>query len=114
MVARQGESPEVPTVKLGKLKEADYDKPRKALPTPHFGFDALSRTAPCCANSEHRRLGRAMRAWPTSSRRSCALPLRPRDASRWPSRTTAASHRQPPEARWCASQEQIETEDSMG
>lgn len=30
----------VPTVKLGKLKAADYDKPREALPSLHFMFDA--------------------------------------------------------------------------
>ncbi len=32
-------APEVPTVKLGKLKAADYDRPRKALPALHFMFD---------------------------------------------------------------------------
>jgi uncharacterized Zn finger protein len=30
---------EVPTVKLGKLKAGDYDKPREPLPALHFGFD---------------------------------------------------------------------------
>lgn len=30
---------EVPTVKLGKLKLAEYDKPREPLPTLHFSFD---------------------------------------------------------------------------
>lgn len=30
---------EVPTVKLGKLKAGDYDKPRAPLPTLHFSFD---------------------------------------------------------------------------
>lgn len=32
---------EVATVKLGKLNAADYDTPRGALPTLHFGFDEL-------------------------------------------------------------------------
>jgi uncharacterized Zn finger protein len=30
---------EVPTVKLGKLKAGDYDKPREPLPPLHFSFD---------------------------------------------------------------------------
>jgi len=30
---------EAPTVKLGKLKAGDYDKPREPLPALHFGFD---------------------------------------------------------------------------
>ncbi|MBE7447428.1 MAG: SWIM zinc finger family protein [Kofleriaceae bacterium] len=30
---------EVPTVKLGKLKTAEYDKPREPLPALHFSFD---------------------------------------------------------------------------
>lgn len=30
---------EVPTVKLGKLKAGDYDKPREPLPILHFSFD---------------------------------------------------------------------------
>jgi uncharacterized Zn finger protein len=30
---------DVPTVKLGKLKAGDYDKPREPLPTLHFSFD---------------------------------------------------------------------------
>jgi uncharacterized Zn finger protein len=30
---------EVPTVKLGKLKASEYDKPREPLPTLHFSFD---------------------------------------------------------------------------
>lgn len=30
---------EVPTVKLGKLKAAEYDKPREPLPALHFSFD---------------------------------------------------------------------------
>lgn len=30
---------EVPTVKLGKLKAGEYDKPREPLPTLHFSFD---------------------------------------------------------------------------
>lgn len=30
---------EVPTVKLGKLKATEYDKPREPLPTLRFGFD---------------------------------------------------------------------------
>lgn len=29
----------VPTVKLGKLKAGEYDKPREPLPTLHFSFD---------------------------------------------------------------------------
>jgi uncharacterized Zn finger protein len=33
------ESIEVPTVKLGKLKTGDYDKPREPLPALHFSFD---------------------------------------------------------------------------
>jgi uncharacterized Zn finger protein len=37
--APQDASIEVPTVKLGKLKAADYDKPREALPALHFRFD---------------------------------------------------------------------------
>ena len=37
--ARDVESHEVPTVKLGKLKPADYDQPRDALPALHFMFD---------------------------------------------------------------------------
>jgi uncharacterized Zn finger protein len=32
-------APEVPTVKLGKLTAADYDRPREALPAMHFLFD---------------------------------------------------------------------------
>jgi uncharacterized Zn finger protein len=32
-------APEVPTVKLGKVKAADYDRPREALPALHFMFD---------------------------------------------------------------------------
>jgi len=30
---------EIPTVKLGKLKAGDYDKPREPLPILHFSFD---------------------------------------------------------------------------
>jgi uncharacterized Zn finger protein len=30
---------EVPTVKLGKLKAGEYDKPRESLPALHFSFD---------------------------------------------------------------------------
>jgi len=37
--AREVENHEVPTVKLGKLKAADYDKPREALPSLRFMFD---------------------------------------------------------------------------
>ncbi|WP_437907559.1 SWIM zinc finger family protein [Sorangium sp. So ce327] len=37
--AREAAGHEVPTVKLGKLKPAEYDRPREALPTMHFGFD---------------------------------------------------------------------------
>lgn len=32
-------TPEVPTVKLGKLKPSEYDKPREPLPALHFSFD---------------------------------------------------------------------------
>jgi len=39
--ARPIENDEVPTVNLGKLNAAAYDKPREALPTLHFGFDQL-------------------------------------------------------------------------
>lgn len=38
--AKQDTPPEVPTVKLGKLKASDYDKPRAPLPAMHFSFDA--------------------------------------------------------------------------
>lgn len=31
--------PDVPTVKLGKLKTSEYDKPREPLPALHFSFD---------------------------------------------------------------------------
>jgi uncharacterized Zn finger protein len=37
--ARANEAPEAPTVKLGKVKAADYDRPREALPSLHFRFD---------------------------------------------------------------------------
>jgi uncharacterized Zn finger protein len=37
--AREVTRPEVPTVKLGKLKAADYDRPREALPSLRFMFD---------------------------------------------------------------------------
>ncbi|WP_437716083.1 SWIM zinc finger family protein [Sorangium sp. So ce448] len=37
--ARETEGHEVPTVRLGKVKAADYDKPREALPALRFGFD---------------------------------------------------------------------------
>jgi uncharacterized Zn finger protein len=37
--ARDTEGHEVPTVKLGKLKAGDYDKPREALPSLRFMFD---------------------------------------------------------------------------
>ena len=30
---------ETPTVKLGKLEEANYDRPRESLPAMHFSFD---------------------------------------------------------------------------
>lgn len=30
---------EVPTVKIGKLKAGEYDKPREPLPALHFSFD---------------------------------------------------------------------------
>ncbi len=39
-VAPEGATSEVPTVKLGKLKAGDYDKPRAPLPALHFSFDA--------------------------------------------------------------------------
>lgn len=32
--------PEMPTMKLGEVKAADYDRPRQALPALHFMFDA--------------------------------------------------------------------------
>lgn len=32
-------TPEIPTVKLGKLKAAEYDQPREPLPALHFNFD---------------------------------------------------------------------------
>lgn len=38
-VAPEDRAIEVPTVKLGKLKAGDYDKPREPLPTLHFSFD---------------------------------------------------------------------------
>ena len=38
-VAPADATSEVPTVKLGKLKSAEYDKPREPLPTLHFSFD---------------------------------------------------------------------------
>ncbi len=37
--AAEAAAPEVPTVKLGKLRAADYDRPREALPALHFTFD---------------------------------------------------------------------------
>jgi uncharacterized Zn finger protein len=37
--APEGPASEVPTVKLGRLKPAEYDAPRAPLPTLHFGFD---------------------------------------------------------------------------
>jgi uncharacterized Zn finger protein len=37
--APEDASIEVPTVKLGKLKAGDYDKPREPLPPLHFSFD---------------------------------------------------------------------------
>lgn len=33
-------APEVPTVTLGKVKAADYDRPRDAMPSMHFTFEA--------------------------------------------------------------------------
>src|SRR5690606_8618939 len=30
---------DIPTVKLGKVKAGEYDKPREPLPTLHFSFD---------------------------------------------------------------------------
>ena len=36
---REPEGHEVPTVKLGKLDAAAYDRPREALPSLRFGFD---------------------------------------------------------------------------
>ncbi|HEY3493982.1 MAG TPA: SWIM zinc finger family protein [Polyangiaceae bacterium] len=38
-VAPEDATIEIPTVKLGKLKAAEYDKPREPLPTLHFSFD---------------------------------------------------------------------------
>jgi uncharacterized Zn finger protein len=38
--ARATDLDEVPTVTLGKLRPADYDRPREALPTLAFAFDA--------------------------------------------------------------------------
>lgn len=38
-VAPADATSEVPTVKLGKLKACEYDKPREPLPTLHFSFD---------------------------------------------------------------------------
>ena len=38
-VAPEDATIEVPTVKLGKLKAGEYDKPRQPLPTLHFSFD---------------------------------------------------------------------------
>lgn len=38
-VAPADATSEVPTVNLGKLKAAEYDKPREPLPTLHFSFD---------------------------------------------------------------------------
>lgn len=38
-VAPADAASEVPTVKLGKLKASEYDKPREPLPTLHFSFD---------------------------------------------------------------------------
>jgi uncharacterized Zn finger protein len=37
--ASENRAIEVPTVKLGKLKVAEYDKPREPLPALHFSFD---------------------------------------------------------------------------
>jgi uncharacterized Zn finger protein len=37
-IARVGE-PDVPKVKLGRIEQADYDRPREALPSLHFSFD---------------------------------------------------------------------------
>jgi len=37
--AVEATAPEVPTVKLGKLKATDYDRPREALPPLHFMFE---------------------------------------------------------------------------
>lgn len=38
-VAPEAATFEVPTVKLGKVKAGEYDKPREPLPTLHFSFD---------------------------------------------------------------------------
>lgn len=38
-VTAEASTIEVPTVKLGKLKAGEYDKPREPLPTLHFSFD---------------------------------------------------------------------------
>jgi uncharacterized Zn finger protein len=37
--ASENRAIEVPAVKLGKLKVAEYDKPREPLPALHFSFD---------------------------------------------------------------------------
>lgn len=38
--ATKASADEIPTVTLGKLKAADYDKPRESLPALHYSFDA--------------------------------------------------------------------------
>jgi uncharacterized Zn finger protein len=48
---------EAPTVKLGKLKAGDYDKPREPLPALHFSFDE-----PVTHGAVLRQLG-ALTAW---------------------------------------------------
>ena len=49
--------PEVATVKLGKVKAADYDRPREALPAMHFTF-----TEPTAHDAVLRQLGQPA-AW---------------------------------------------------
>ena len=35
----QSEAPEIPSVKLGRVKKSDYDRPPEALPSLHFMFE---------------------------------------------------------------------------
>ena len=55
--AQEAAGPEIPTVKLGRLKEADYDRPRTDIPTLHFTFDE-----PAAHGAVLRQLGRPA-AW---------------------------------------------------
>jgi uncharacterized Zn finger protein len=56
-VAPEADPHHMPAVKLGKLKAADYDKPRQALPALQFTFDA-----PVAPGAVLRQLG-APHAW---------------------------------------------------